>query len=276
MFETVMYMGHPDIRQFIVLIALMKTGHKASHPPDLRVPYLFLSSFFLHVLHTVPFAKAKQVLYSAHQNSVAAHADLIRRTDCTILLHSRGFPTSAIAQHCRMETLCVPDMEYLLDDSAPCDHYPYEKSWDEAKHHPCLVVHMPSSSGFPKPVVWTQSSLMISDSYNMVPPLDGRPFLWKAVLATPTRRFFAGVSIFEGAGIPFGIRKVVFHNGVLVLSPPGPVTADIFDQYLDYADIDAAGSLPSTLEEISTRPDILVKLRKLGSITYYGRKKMPH
>jgi hypothetical protein len=28
MFETVLYMGSPDVRHYIVLVALMKTGHK--------------------------------------------------------------------------------------------------------------------------------------------------------------------------------------------------------------------------------------------------------
>lgn len=141
-FETVLYMGYPDVRHYIVLIALMKTGHK--------------------------------VLFSSHRNSVAGHADLIKRTDCTVMLHSAGFPVSGILEKCRLETLCMPELDYLLDDSIQCDHYPYTRSFEEAKNHPCLVVHTSSLT----PVVWTQESLTISENQHKIPDLDGRPIIW--------------------------------------------------------------------------------------------------
>ncbi|KAF2182104.1 acetyl-CoA synthetase-like protein [Zopfia rhizophila CBS 207.26] len=236
MFETVMYMGYPDVRHFMVLVALMKTGHK--------------------------------VLFSSHRNSVAGHADLIRRTDCTILLHTSGFPVSGILEKCRMETLCMPELEYLLDDSL-CEYYPYNKSWDEAKNHPCLVVHTSGSTGLPKPVVWPQSQLLTTDSHHLVPPLDGRETLW-GPLFDNTRRSFSALPIFHGAGIASGTARALFTNTTIVLGPPGLATADTFDQVLEYANIDAANCMPITLEEVATRPDILAKLSKLKYLAYVG------
>ena len=204
---------------------------------------------------------------------MAGHADLIRQTDCTILLHTRGFLVSAILERCRMETLCMPEMEYLLDDGITCDRYPYIKSWDEAKHHPCLIVHTSGSTGLPKPVVWTQSSLTTSDSHHMVPPLDGRPCLWNTVMDA-TRRAFSAYPIFHGAGIASGIMKATFHNSVVVLGPPGVATTEIFDEVLEHGNIDTVDCLPITLEEVATRPDILAKLEKLNYITYTGGKSL--
>ncbi|KAF2470039.1 acetyl-CoA synthetase-like protein [Lindgomyces ingoldianus] len=236
MFETVMYMGYPDVRHFIVLVALIKTGHR--------------------------------VLFSSHRNSVAGHADLIKKTECTILFHTAGFPVSGILEKCRMETLCMPELDFLLDDT-PCDVYPYNKSWDEAKNDPCMVVHTSGSTGLPKPVPWSHAALLTTDSHHLVPPLDGRPCIWGSIFDA-TQRTFSALPVFQGAGIASGTALALFTNTVVVLGPPGLATSDTFCQVLDYGNIDAASCLPVTLEEIATRPDILGKLAKLKFITFVG------
>ncbi|KAF2740127.1 acetyl-CoA synthetase-like protein [Polyplosphaeria fusca] len=236
MFETVLYMGYPDIRHFIALIALMKTGHKA--------------------------------LYSSHRNSVAGHADLIKRTDCTIILHTSGFPVSGILEKCRLETLCMPDLDYLLTDS-PSDHYPYTRTWEEARNHPCMVIHTSGSNGLPKPVVWTHAMLTLGDNHHLVPALEGRPAIW-GTFTDNTRRSFCAVPVFHGAGIASGIKKAVFNRAVTVIGPPGLPTADMFAQVIEYGDIDSASCVPISLEEMSLRTDVLEKLRRLKYITYVG------
>ncbi|KAF2267571.1 acetyl-CoA synthetase-like protein [Lojkania enalia] len=241
MFETVLYMGYPDVRHFVVLVALMKTGHK--------------------------------VLFSSHRNSVAGHADLIKKTDCTILVHTSGFPVSGILEKCRMESLCMPEVDYLLDDT-PCELYPYTRTWEEGRNHPCLVIHTSGSTRLPKPVVWTQAMLTLTDAHHLVSPLDGRPAVW-GPLFDSVRRSFNALPLFHGTGIAIGITKPVFNNTVTVLGPPDSATADIFDQVLEHGNIDSANCFPATLEEISTRPDILQKLGRLKYIAYVGGHLSP-
>jgi hypothetical protein len=107
MFETVLYLGYPDVRHFIALVALIKTGHK--------------------------------ILLSSHRNSVAGHVDLAKQTDCGIMLYTSGFPVSSILDHCRMESICMPELGYLLDDT-PCLLYPFDKTFEEAKDQPCECI----------------------------------------------------------------------------------------------------------------------------------------
>lgn len=162
----------------------------------------------------------------------------------------------------------MPEMDYLLDGSL-CEQYPYTKSFEEAKNHPCMIIHTSGSTGLPKPVVWTNWTLTSGDSHHLVPTLDGRPTIWGGISDSPNRRFSA-LPIFHGAGIATGVKSTCFNNTTIVLGPPGLATANVFDQILEHSSIDAANCLPITLEEIATRPDILQKLGRLKYITYVG------
>ncbi|KAF2000971.1 hypothetical protein P154DRAFT_434088 [Amniculicola lignicola CBS 123094] len=239
-FETVLYIGYPDVRYFIVLVALIKTGHK--------------------------------VLFSSHSNTSARHADLIKRTDCTILLYTAGFPVSGILESCRMETLCMPELQYLLQGTA-FDVYPYTKTFDQAEYDPIMVTHTSSASGQPEPVVWTNSMLAQGDAHLRVPPLNGRPALF-SILQDAGRRKFSALPIYHGTGVANSLGIAVFCKGTVVIGPPGQTTAGTFDLMLDYGRINSASCEIATLEEIATRPDILRKLGQLKHITYIGAGSM--
>ncbi|KAF1849275.1 acetyl-CoA synthetase-like protein [Cucurbitaria berberidis CBS 394.84] len=240
-FETVMYLGFPDLRAFLVLVALIKTGHKA--------------------------------LFSSYHNSLAAHTELIKKTTCAILLHTAGFPVSSILEKNRLESVCLPELEDLLS-SVPNKPYPYNKTFDEAKHDPCYVVHTSGSTGMPKPVVWTHWMISTADNHHAVPDLDGRPALWASVLDT-RKRNYCGWPLFNGSGLGVGLMEPCFNNTTAVMGPAQPVTADVFNDMLEYADIDAASCLPSTLEETARRPGVLAKLNKLKMIVYVGGSLSP-
>lgn len=216
-----------------------------------------------------PLLTPKQVLFSSHRNSVAGHANLIKRTDCTILLHTTDFPVTGILEKCRMESLCMPELDYLLDDASPCEHYPYNKSFDEAKHHPCMIIHTSGSTGLPKLVVWTHWTFITVDSHHLVPPLDGRPTIWGGIFSS-AKRGFSALPIFHGSGLASGLNQVCFNRSVTVLGPPGIVTAGVFEEVLENTEIDAAYCLPITLEEIAKRADLLKKLERLKFVTYVG------
>jgi len=235
-FETVMYLGFPDLRTFIVLVALIKTGHKA--------------------------------IFSSYHNSLAAHTELIQRTDCNILLHTSGFPVAGVLEKTRMKSICMPELDRLLNDPQS-EPYPYTKTFEEAKHDPCFMVHTSGATGMPMPVTWTHWSLSTIDAHHLVPALDGRPTLW-AGHPRSRGRSYCGWPLYNGSGLGAGLMDPCFNNTTCVLGPSQLVTVDIFHSMLDYGRIDSAHCLPSTLEEIVKRPDILVKLRRLHSISYVG------
>jgi acyl-CoA synthetase (AMP-forming)/AMP-acid ligase II len=163
----------------------------------------------------------------------------------------------------------MPELDYLLDDHKPCEHYPYTRSYDEAKYHPCLIIHTSGPTGLPKPVIWPQNALTASLSHHTVPPLDGRRATWGSFLDTSDRSF-NGFPVFHGLGIISSLRKILFNRTIVVLGPPGIPTADTLDQVLGQNNIDDIACLPVTLEEIASRPDVLAKLGKLKFVTYAG------
>ena len=167
-----------------------------------------------------------------------------------------------------METLCMPELEYLLEDSLT-EHYPFMPTWEEAKHHPCLIVHTSGSTGLPKPVTWTHHSLSAVHSHHDVHSLEGRRTIWGGVFDT-SQRSFSGLPVFHGTGVATAIRRICYNLTTVVLPPPGLVTADVFDQVLNDADIDSANLIPLTLEEIATRADMLKKLGRLKHVTCVG------
>jgi acyl-CoA synthetase (AMP-forming)/AMP-acid ligase II len=162
----------------------------------------------------------------------------------------------------------MPELDWLLNDAIPCPAYPYSRTYDDGKSDPCLVIQVPSSSGLPKPVVWTQRAFTAVHSRLSVPAADAARLRQSGALSS-SPRVLSAIPVFHGTGIISGIRKVCFNNAILVLSP-GTCTADVFAQVLDTVHIDSADSTPVTLEEIARRPDILARVaaRRLQHITY--------
>jgi acyl-CoA synthetase (AMP-forming)/AMP-acid ligase II len=167
-----------------------------------------------------------------------------------------------------MESLCMPELDYLLDDS-PCEPYPYDKTFDEAKNHPVMVVHTSCSTSLPKPIVWTNWTLNTGDPRYIVHPLDARPIIWGGIFETCGRAYIS-LPIYQGAGIGMAISAACFNQTTVVLGPPGQVTADIFDAMLDCADVNAVSAMPGTLEDVATRPDVLLKLDRLNFAAVVG------
>ncbi|KAF3009919.1 hypothetical protein E8E13_010968 [Curvularia kusanoi] len=235
-FDTIMYMGFPDIRSYMTIIAAMKTGHK--------------------------------VLVSSHRNSLAGHANLIRQSNCNILLRTEGFPVSGILERCRLEDVQIPELATLLNES-PCEAFPFNKTFEEAKHDPCIVMHTSGSTGLPAPVTCTHWSVGTTDWHHLVAPLDGRPSVWGAAFDDRRRNYLAW-PITASSGIGAGLTDLCYNNMTTVLGPPEQATAKTLEAMIQYADIDSASCVPATLEDLAKHPKILAKLRALKHISYVG------
>jgi acyl-coenzyme A synthetase/AMP-(fatty) acid ligase len=180
---------------------------------------------------------------------------------------------SGILETCRMESLCMPDLEYLLDES-PCEPYPYERNFEEAKNHPVMVVHASSSTGLPKPILWTNWTLNTGDPRYIVHPIETRPVVWGGIFEN-CRRVYMALPVHYGAGIGMAISATCFDQTTILLGPPDCVSADVLGTMLDVANIDAVAVVPETLEDAANRRDVLPKLEKLSFVAVIGGKYWP-
>ena len=166
-----------------------------------------------------------------------------------------------------MRSLLVPDLQDLLaEDVVPV--VPFEKSFAEARHDPCLVLHTTGTTGCPKMVVLTHDALATMDALWLVPPLDGRECFLRTMAAN--RRIYLAMPFFHMAGFSIAIILSLCSNSVVVFGPGDrPVSVPLVEQVLANANVTCAMLPPSILEEMSKSEAALQRLSLLKAV-YYG------
>lgn len=73
------------------------------------------------------------------------------RTECRALLYGGDFASVAhFTTSGELDALvvkAVPSLDELLKDLDTIKHYPYDKTFDEVRDEPCLVLHSSGSTG---------------------------------------------------------------------------------------------------------------------------------
>lgn len=159
----------------------------------------------------------------------------------------------------------MPELDYLLDDSVHAEPYLYNKTFDQAKHYPCMVTHTSRAAGALKPVFWTHWRFAVADAQHAVPDLDGRATLGKTY--DSCNRCYLGLPISDAVGISTSIMEALFNGCAIVLGPPTVPTANTFEQVLDHGRIDAANLSSTTIDDFAISSDALTKLQRLRFIT---------
>lgn len=93
--------------------------------------------------------------------------------------------TTIVASH-EIEILEIPTVEELLAKVYPS--YPYEKSFEQARTEPLVVLHTSGTTGLPKPIIWTHD---FADSWLYWVSLNGPGgYNNQHTLWSPGRLFF--------------------------------------------------------------------------------------
>lgn len=107
-FATVTYVGFPDLRYFVVLVASIKCG--------------------------------LTVLFSAPTNSCAAHQLLMKGAGSKLLLLTREMPLDELEREAACPCERIPSVAALLEPKSQSDkQYPYAKTFAEACNDPVAV-----------------------------------------------------------------------------------------------------------------------------------------
>ncbi|ETS77458.1 hypothetical protein PFICI_11332 [Pestalotiopsis fici W106-1] len=214
-------------------------------PSDLRVSALVLAAI-----------KAGYGLFlTSPRNSPAAHGSLFADLDCKTLITSEPTPAAAIPilEAVQPNHLQVPSVDALLSKVHP--KYVYAKTWQKGLADPMMCIHTSGSTGVPKPLIWTQETILKQWNSAGSPAPEGSQslehlYLGKRVMVTPPPFHGAGLGQFFFYAIPFG-------NVVIAPAAEAIVTAQGLVDALKETPADVALLVPSVVAELAQSPALL-------------------
>lgn len=112
------------------------------------------------------------MLFTSPRYSALAQVNLLRLLNSNTMLVPAVRPpvTNMILQAYEMQVYQIPELKELLDQDHP--HYPYEKSFEEARNEPLVALHTSGTTGLPKPIIWTHdwAASFAAERYLAPPP----------------------------------------------------------------------------------------------------------
>ncbi|KAH8803696.1 hypothetical protein F5884DRAFT_904184 [Xylogone sp. PMI_703] len=236
-FDTLAYIGTLDIRYNALLFGAIKAGYK--------------------------------VLFTSPRNSIPAHTNLFKLLNCNILVTPNPRPqaVAAIADSCNVRILEIPTVEELLTNKYP--NYPYNKTFEEARRDPLIVLHTSGTTGLPKPIIWPQE---FAGSWLQWLRVEEQPgYVNTHSLWCPGRLFFM-FPPFHAASMFGSVLGTILGETTVIFPPSGVIpSAQVMADGLKYTKADCAAIAPLMAEEIFKKPDLLDFLsQNLPSMFYSG------
>ncbi|KAI0147409.1 putative NRPS-like enzyme [Xylariaceae sp. FL1272] len=220
--EVLAYVGPNDVRLVALALAALKAGYT-----------LFLTS---------------------PRNSPAAHRALFESLECRTLVTTDPTPPPALAivEAVNPRKLTAPSVDELLSTSYP--PYVYEKTFQEARLDPLMVIHTSGSTGLPKPLIWTHETGARHHNLSAREPSGGLSI----DSFTHGERVLVTVPPFHGAGLSqYLFNAIPFGNIAIAPAAVGITTAEGLVDALKQTPADIAVLVPSVVAELAQNPDLL-------------------
>lgn len=166
-----------------------------------------------------------------------------------------------------MRTISFPGLNYFLQD-ATVQHYPYVKTFAEARLEPLVVLHTSGTTGVPKPVTVVHGTLSCIDAYRLIPLLGGKevfgPF-WEGT------RLFLGFPLFHAASMCYLLGLGIYCGVICVLPPSGvPLSAGVVDEIHTAGNVQGTALPPSILVDLVHELSFQKNLCSLQYVIYAG------
>ncbi|KAI0415252.1 hypothetical protein F5X98DRAFT_230098 [Xylaria grammica] len=116
-----------------------------------------------------------------------------------------------------MRTLTAPALNELLH-SSPVEPYPYTKSFEDACHDPCLVLHTTGSTGLPKLVVWKNGMLATYEVWRLVTSVGN--YVPTTEVYQQATRAYTSTPLFHTSGINAAVAWALYLGVTLVYGDP--------------------------------------------------------
>ncbi|RYO79002.1 hypothetical protein DL762_008392 [Monosporascus cannonballus] len=238
-FETIAYLGTPDIRYHMIEMASCKTGHK--------------------------------VLFSSQLNSLDVHLSIMKQTECKALFSAVGVRVDDILAERPMSHATVPDLDELLDSEDRAPPFPYTKTYEEAAQDPYLILHSSGTTGDPKPIVFNHAITASLDAHQLLPNVDGYTHCLE--LSTPGDgvRFLMVTSPYHAMSAQYALNLSVFGGGVFVpgFRHRGVQASDIY-AIVENANVTKGMLTPWMMEDIARNPNAKDYIQRFEKVCFGG------
>ncbi|KAF1949507.1 putative NRPS-like enzyme [Byssothecium circinans] len=241
-FGTIAYMGLGDLRYVVVFLAAVKCGYK--------------------------------VLLPSLRNSPWMNASLLEQTECSHLLYApevEGLVKPLLEHRQSLQLHLVEPLQSLIRPDTP--HYPYEKTFEEAKWDPILILHSSGSTGAPRPIQMNHGTFAVGDNDRNLPTVPGRVNQNWSLWDFPQKaHFFSPFPAFHLAGFSSMVMLPIYYsNATLVMSPPTrPPTGHLVNEIMDHFELKSIFCPPIIAEQLVQEPGGLEKCKSLNFLLYAG------
>ncbi|KAF7531775.1 hypothetical protein G7054_g8564 [Neopestalotiopsis clavispora] len=265
-FEAFAYVGDNDLRYNIIMIAAQKSERTVSYHA------------VLDIILSLADTPQKMVIAELSRLTHEALLKLLETTNCFRWLGSSEAKTALGKtlpdERPGTKLYTFPSLDYWLkEDGVNVSHYPFNKTWEEAKPHPAFVIHSSGTTGIPKPLRHTLESVSSNDMIHRWPdgtvenpengfsPMRGSRMIW----AAPPQWL---------GGIWGHMFAPLFYDGVPVWPPvdhdalsPVPVVMEM----LERVQPDGAFFVPSMARDLCQQPAALALVERLKFLVYGAR-----
>ncbi|KAI9685329.1 MAG: putative NRPS-like protein biosynthetic cluster [Bogoriella megaspora] len=196
---------------------------------------------------------------------------LLEQLGCNILAVPDGPIPPAVRkvlqERSAMHKVTIPNTQELLSDELNTKEFHYNKSFDEFRHEPCVVLHSSGTTGLPKLVTLRHGIYTNMDTFQSV-PRRGNGSTWHTELQNS--RVFISMPPFHAAGLFMGLVPALYWGTTIVYGPSAPINVEIIDAIHECGSVDGTLLPSSLLVEIVNSPPSFDKLARLRFVGFAG------
>ncbi|KAK5991668.1 Non-canonical non-ribosomal peptide synthetase FUB8-like protein [Cladobotryum mycophilum] len=246
--STIAYIGPADIRYAVMFLTAVKCGYK--------------------------------MLFVSPRNRVHQNQRMLERSDSKALLYAEELATVVEALTNSSFPLLmkiVPSLDELLKTPEDTEHYPYEKSFDEARDEPCLILHSSGSTGDPKLVTMTHGTFSVTDNDRNMPVPEGRKPLNGSIFNFEGGgKFWSCFPPYHLAGVQAYINLPLVSTSAVVFGPTNlPPSGYLLSQILKVQPVRALYVPPFIVEQWFAEPAADEQAKQVDYILFAGGPLSP-
>ena len=262
-FETLTFVGIPDLRYNIAFYAAVKCGYKVS---SLLCRCCKITESADHMC---------KVFLPSPRNPLDTNLSLMDQTKSTKLLYAKEMESMISALSATRPDLHYEVMESLDDllGAPPSPIFHFHQTFEEAVATPMLVLHSSGSTGVPKPVLMTHGTFATMDNDRNFPTVPGRKnhdlTMWD--FDGKAGRIYEAFPLFHLARFYNKIIVPLYTQAIPVWGPPSrPPSGALAAEILRQQSISGCVLPPSVAEQVLSEPDGLDVFKSLDAFCYAG------